>query len=44
MVNLISNAVKFTKNGKIEIKLKYDFKENTLRTKVRDSGTGIKKE
>ena len=42
LVNLAGNAVKFTKEGGVE--LTAEFKEGTLRFSVRDSGIGIARE
>jgi PAS domain S-box-containing protein len=47
LINLLGNAVKFTAQGEIELKvekLKLDHKEITLRFSVRDTGIGIPKE
>ena len=43
LTNLISNAVKFTVQGFVKIKVKYS-KENLLLFKVLDSGVGIETE
>ena len=40
--NLISNAIKFTKKGSVNIGV--DYKDNTLTLKVKDSGTGMSEE
>ena len=40
--NLMSNAVKFTKKGSVNISL--DYRDNTLTIKVQDSGTGMSEE
>lgn len=37
--NLMSNAVKFTKKGSVNISV--DYRDNTLTIKVKDSGTGM---
>jgi PAS domain S-box-containing protein len=42
LINLISNAIKFTARG--EIKIKVIPKETTVEVSVRDNGIGIKKE
>ncbi len=42
MINLISNALKFTKNGKIFVVIK-DLDENTVTCEIIDNGSGIKK-
>jgi len=44
LVNLISNAVKFTHKGQITVKLTYNAYHNILKTKVIDTGAGIKEE
>lgn len=48
LVNLLGNAVKFTEQGEIELKIKartpLDQEYITLRFEVRDTGIGIKKE
>lgn len=40
--NLMSNAIKFTKNGTVNIGV--DYRDNTLTLKVQDSGTGMSEE
>ena len=40
--NLISNAIKFTKKGTVNISV--DYRDNTLTIKVQDSGTGMNEE
>ena len=40
--NLMSNAVKFTKTGSVNISV--DYRDNTLTIKVQDSGTGMSEE
>ena len=44
LMNLISNALKFTTNGTIQISLNYDLYKNILKVNVKDTGPGIKKE
>jgi len=44
MLNLISNAVKFTKFGYISISCIYDDEKKQLIISVRDTGSGIKDE
>jgi len=47
LLNLISNSVKFTNSGKIEIKCKKIFDENNndfIKVEVKDTGIGIKEE
>ena len=41
MINLVKNAIKFTKIGKIEIKACYDYEKSLLIIHVRDTGIGI---
>lgn len=40
--NLMSNAIKFTKKGAVNISV--DYRDNTLTLKVQDSGTGMSEE
>ena len=41
-MNLISNALKFTKHGWIKIKIKkYNFENNLIYFKVKDTGSGM---
>ena len=40
--NLMSNAIKFTKKGSVNIGV--DYRDNTLTLKVKDSGTGMSEE
>ena len=40
--NLMSNAIKFTKKGSVNISV--DYRDNTLTLKVKDSGTGMSEE
>ena len=40
--NLMSNAVKFTKKGSVNISV--DYRDNTLTIRVKDSGTGMSEE
>ena len=42
-MNLVKNALKFTKSGKIEIKASYRRAENLLVVHVKDTGKGIEK-
>jgi len=44
ITNLISNALKYTLKGGITVKIKYSFSSNILKTAVKDTGVGIKKE
>ena len=41
MINLVSNALKFTSKGKIEIKVCYRYDLNSLVVHVEDTGAGI---
>ena len=41
MINLVKNAVKFTKSGKIEIKANFNFVYGCLVVHIKDSGVGI---
>lgn len=41
MINLIKNAIKFTKQGTIEIKYWYDRTVSQLNVEIKDSGIGI---
>ncbi|MGM0509136.1 MAG: PAS domain S-box protein [Fusobacteriota bacterium] len=43
LINLLSNAEKFTEEGKIELKIKY-LEGNKIRFKVTDTGIGISEE
>ena len=40
--NILSNAIKFTKKGSVNISV--DYRDNTLTIKVQDSGTGMNEE
>ena len=44
LCNLLSNALKYTMKGFIQIKLKYYSENETLKTVVTDTGVGISKE
>ncbi len=49
MINILNNAVKFTKRGNVKLKIDCDFDEEdpenvTLKLEVRDTGIGIKNE
>ena len=44
LLNLISNAIKFTFKGKVKIELRYNEARDYLKTKVRDTGIGISEE
>jgi len=44
LINLVKNALKFTKQGIIEIESTYDQLERCIRVNIRDTGIGIPKE
>lgn len=47
IINLLTNAVKFTKQGQVQLKLKFKKKndeEGTLKVLISDTGSGIKEE
>jgi len=44
IINLLSNAFKYTNNGNILLKAYYNYDENKLYVKVKDTGIGISKE
>ena len=44
MLNLISNAVKFTNNGYIKVSCKFSYEKNDIIISVEDTGSGIKDE
>ena len=44
ILNLISNSVKFTKSGYIQLEVKKSSKTKTIKIKVTDTGIGIKEE
>ncbi len=41
LLNLVSNAVKFTSNGRVDVLVSYEASTSQLRVAVRDSGIGI---
>ena len=41
LINLVKNALKFTKKGQIAIEMSYDSIEGVLHGSVRDTGRGI---
>jgi len=41
LINLVSNAFKFTSDGYISLSVSFDFEKNSLIYKVQDSGLGI---
>ena len=44
LINLVKNALKFTKNGRIVIEATYDVLQRCISIKVKDTGMGIQKE
>ena len=44
LLNLIENAIKYTKKGSITVEINYNIKESELITSVTDTGLGIKSE
>jgi len=44
LINLVRNAIKFTKKGSIEIKASYNKILQSIVIHVKDSGVGIKRE
>ena len=45
LINLMSNAVKFTQNGEVELKMTFEMKDETVgyfTLSVRDTGVGVK--
>ena len=44
LINLVSNAIKFTEEGHVKISAHFDAKDGLLRLAVEDTGTGIKQE
>ena len=44
ILNLVRNAMKFTRNGGIRISANFDKSDKSLVIKVKDTGVGIKKE
>jgi len=44
LLNLISNAIKFTDHGKITLRLRYDADSQSLALEIEDTGIGIKPE
>ena len=44
MINLVKNAIKFTKSGKISIEAAFCVEKSLLLVKVVDTGVGIAKQ
>jgi PAS domain S-box-containing protein len=44
LINLVSNAIKFTENGSVDVNVLFDPHQSTLRFEVRDTGIGISAE
>ena len=44
LVNLVKNALKFTRGGRIEIKANYDLESQSIVVHVQDTGVGIAKQ
>ena len=42
LINLIKNAFKFTRQGRISVYAAFDYERNLLRVHVQDTGWGIK--
>ena len=40
-MNLVSNSLKFTTKGTIQISLNYDLYKNILKVNVKDTGPGV---
>lgn len=43
LINLISNAIKFTFEGEIKVEVSFSSESNRLHFKVSDTGIGIRK-
>ena len=44
LINLISNAIKYTQTGEVTIQTELDYNNNTLKFSVNDTGVGMSAE
>ena len=40
-INLISNAIKYTQRGEVNVEIELNINNNTMSTVVRDTGVGM---